>query len=235
MHQQRVQTAGRVGTKRYINPCKVFLGNLSFQVTEQTLREWICHQMGLPAHVLLNDCKIITEWKTGKSKGYAFVVFTEAIYATVCIETCNGKTWLDRTITVDQGVKKQAVTDVYLLKQKKGATPGTEDAAIESGIDEIIYMDPEEAAMLKALDPDLLEGIKILGVNDDENDEMNVIDEGDKETVGDDEGVDGVWYVDEPITEADAETLAMNREKRREAARRQKRRKKPSKGFGTAA
>ena len=218
-HTQRVKTAGRVGTKRFVDPCKVFLGNLPFHVDEPGLSDWVCQQMGLPPTVLLHDCKVIRDWKTGKSKGYGFVVFTEAMYGTVCIDKCHNQELGGRKLTVNQGQKKQDPT-IY-VKKKKAPAADADEEAIQAGIAE--SMDPLEAAMLRRLDPDLV---------DDAMDEVLFEDlDGDD----DDDGVDGFWEGDDGEVEDFEDTQGMNREQRREAARRQKRRKLPHKGFGTPA
>ena len=204
LHEQRIKTAGRVGTKRYVNPCKIFVGNLPFSVTSEDLKNWICKQLGLPSAVLLQECKIIRDWKTGKSKGYGFAVFTEAIYATVCIVKCNGLVWDGRTITVNQGVKKQPESELYIKKERKKPADADEEA-IELGLKEAeALMDPEEIAILRALDPDLVPSFEHDGGNDAES-----------------------------IPLLDEDGQPMNRQKRREMERKQRRLKKPdSKGFG---
>ena len=207
IHEQRIKTAGRVGTKRYVNPCKVFVGNLPFSVTSGDLLRWICEQQGLPSAILANECKIIEEWKTGKSKGYGFIVFTEPIYATVCMDKCNGLMWDGRVITVNQGVKKEQEQQLWLKKKKK-KPEDQEEEAIVAGLEEAEEpMDPEEVAILRMLDPDLLP--QRLKSN--------------AETV-----------VDDSVTLPDENGEPMNRERRRDAERKQKRLKKAtSKGFGS--
>jgi RNA recognition motif-containing protein len=177
-HQERVQNAGRVGTKRYRNPSLVFMGNLSLQITNATiLQNWIVQQMGLPSSILLSDCKIITEWKTGRSKGYGFVVFTEPIYASVAITKLHGQIWYDRSITVHPGVRKQVVAELHAIhtraaiKQQERQLELYDNNNNDSNSDssnssnEIVYMDAQEAAMIKRLDPDLLEGVTIVVEN----------------------------------------------------------------------
>lgn len=216
MHQERIKTAGREGTKRFVNPCKVFLGNLPFNTTEDHLKDWVCEEMGLPATILLNECKVIRDWKTGDSKGYGFVVFTEPIYATVCIDKCNGKELWGRRLNVKQGQKKQDTT-VYVKKKKEKAKDADEEA-IQAGIDAAEDpMDAEQAALLRMLDPDLAPEFtddELFGGDDD------------------DDEVDGFWAGDEEEVEEFGANGTMNREKRREAARKQKRRKLPHTGFG---
>ena len=230
LHNVRVRTAGRVGTKHYVNPCKVFIGNLSYTVTEKQLQEWLCTKMGVPVPVLLNEVKIIHDWKTKRSKGYAFVVFTEAVYATVCIDTLNGREMQGRILTVNQGVKKQPETVVYMDNKKstQAGNPVDEDeVAIQSGLKEAMIpasqpqnrMDPEEAAILQCLDPDL--------VKDDDADEVGdlIINNGKKLD-------DAVLFGDDHDENAGID--AMNRQQRRQAARKRPRRKLPRKGFGNS-
>jgi hypothetical protein len=257
LHLERVRTAGRVGTKRYVNPCKVFVGNLPFAMDESALQTWLSAQMGLPPAVLLNECKIVRDWKTGKSKGFGFAVFTEAIYATVCIEKCHSAKLESRTVTVKQGQRKPDENLVYIKKRKEQPSDA-EEAAIQNGLtqaeghirDDIVIMDPEEMAMIKMLDPDLLpDHVQINGSSNSASSVSSsssssayssddiLFDDIDED---DDEGVDGFWYGDDDEAGDDDSdiqldtTMTQNREQRREAAKRQpKRRKLINKGFGT--
>jgi len=90
LYNQRIKTAGRKGTKRFVDPCKVFIGNLAFETDDTQLGNFILDTMG-QSRMVLHSFKVIREWKTGKSKGYGFVEFTDPIYATVCMDVCNGK------------------------------------------------------------------------------------------------------------------------------------------------
>lgn len=236
-HQERIKNAGRVGTKRYVNPCKVFLGNLPFSVSEPELTEWLCNQMGMPSGLLLNQIKIIRDWKTGKSKGYGFAVFTEAIYATVCIDKCNYQDFHGRKLSVNQGRKKPDAsgTEYYVQKKLKKAKDAQEEA-IQAGIqeaeaeeEEVELLDPEEFSILRRLDPDLVDGY----ANDDNVDGLLFGEEGDDDD-DDDDGVDGIWLGDDKEFAEDGGDEGdqnMNRKQRREAARGKKRRKLPHKGF----
>ena len=212
LHQERIRTAGRVGTKRYVNPCKVFVGNLPYGVDSAGLSEWISNDvMGLPPAILIGECKVVRDWKTGNSKGYGFVVFNEPIHATVFIDKCNGSRGGGaklggRTLTVSQGKKKDDPTQVFLEKKRKKAEDADEEA-IQAGMEEAVDdeddfydLDPEEAAVLQRLDPDLVPSSSVY-----------------------EDGGDG----------DDDDDADMNRAQRREAARRRKRRKLPTKGFGS--
>jgi RNA recognition motif-containing protein len=229
LHEQRVKTAGRVGTKRYVNPCKVFVGNLPIHsnFTEADLKQWLCDQMGLPAHVLLNECKIVEDWKTGRSKGFGFAVFTEAIYATVCIDKCHLNELRGRRLTVKQGQKKQDTSVVYVEKKKR-PVQDEDEQAIRAGMQQanglpvvlVPHLDRMEVTLLRQLDPDLV----------DEYTDEELFETGNNDDDDDDE-VDGIWMGDDSEVE-DFEPENMNREKRRQAARKQKRKRAPSNGFG---
>jgi RNA recognition motif-containing protein len=260
-HRSRVKNAGRVGTKRYVNPCKVFTGNLPFTYTAADLSNWICDTMGMPSHILLNECKIIKDWKTGVSKGFGFCVFTEAVYATVCIDKCHNLMLEGRAVTVKQGVKKAVDNVLYVKKNNVSLNP--EEDAITSGIDEAgdsdddsdsddgstskgrkdrrrreqeERLDPYEEAIVRKLDPDLVDGrlddnalfFEFANKNIDEDDDD--VDDFDGDYDDSDDGVDGIWIENSGPVVSDDE--AMNRQSRRESAKRQKRKKLPSKGFG---
>jgi RNA recognition motif. (a.k.a. RRM, RBD, or RNP domain) len=241
----RVSTAGRVGTKRHVNPCKVYLGNLDFSVTVDDVQEWVVSKMGLPPHVLLassqNAVHVVTDWRSGRSKGYAFVVFTEPMYATVAMATLHGAMWHDRQVTASQGVAQESLLhqrlleEQYLAKQAKREQEAAV-AATQTSIPEPIYMEAHEATMLSRLDPDLLEGVTILGqdsLNDNDDDDEYDGDDDDLEEYQEDDG-----FLDEsnPIPDIgsseDEAANVLNRVQRREAAKRTPRRKKPSQGFG---
>lgn len=76
------------------NNKKVFVGNLSYTMTEDGLREAFS-QFGEVV-----DLKIVTEFGTGRSKGFAFVEFSEEDMAKAAIEGLNEKELDGRTIFV---------------------------------------------------------------------------------------------------------------------------------------
>ena len=216
-YAERIKTAGRKGTKRFVDPCKVFVGNLPFTTDADQLSRFMLDTMG-QARLVLHSSKIITDWKTGKSKGYGFVVFTDPIYATVAMEVVNGKLYDGRPVTVDQGKKKDQESLVYLKKKRKEAETD------------------EEVAITKALEAAESEededGIWTFGVNDEDL-ELDARLFGLSADGDDDDEYDGIFLERKPIYEGMDSNL--NREKRREAARRMKRTKLPHKGFGKAA
>lgn len=213
VHKERLKTAGRVGTKRFVDPCKVFIGNLPFDVDDKQLEEFILKSMG-QSRVVLHSSKVIYDWKTGKSKGYGFVQFIDPIYATVCMDQCSGIPLNGRQLSVSQGKKKEQEGDLYLKKKKK--KPETdEEAVISMALDEAESDD--EIPVFGGRDEDLELDAALFGIIGDDED--------------DDGDFDGV-FLERPSKFEDELDPNLNREQRREAGRRLKRKKLPSKGFG---
>lgn len=218
LHQERLSTAGRIGTKRYVDPNKLYIGNLSFMVTDDDLCQFIETQLGLPRSMILQQAKIVKHWKTGHSKGYGFLTFSDPVYATQCLEKLHGTMYRDRMLTVKQAQSQKQVAELeriaqeYERKQRQRAQRGNDSPEKEE--DMVVYS-PEEIAMLKLLDPDLVPDLPEEVMVDDFDDE-------------DDDEVDGVLVEDTDESEEES----MNRQQRREAAKRRKKVKRPSKGFG---
>jgi hypothetical protein len=213
MNKQRVQTAGRVGTKRFVDPCKVFIGNLPFDVDEKKLTAHILNTMG-QSKIVMKPAKVIRDWKTGKSKGYGFAVFSDPMYATVCMESVNGKMLEGRALTVDQGKKKDLDNQLYLKKKKK------------------VPVDEEEAAIVEALDEaESEEEDQILHIFGDTDDDIEL----DAILFGlqdddDEDDIDGIFL--EKHFKYEEVDPNLNREQRREAQKKSKRKKKANNGFG---
>ena len=66
------------------NPKKIYIGNLPYSVDETQLRD-LCSPFGE-----IVDVKLITDYATGRSKGFAFVEFATEEAATPAIEALNG-------------------------------------------------------------------------------------------------------------------------------------------------
>jgi len=77
-----------------VNPKKLFVGNLAYGTTEDSLRE-VFSQFGEVV-----DLKIVTEYGTGRSKGFAFVEFATEDMAQAAIEGLNEKEVDGRNIFV---------------------------------------------------------------------------------------------------------------------------------------
>jgi cold-inducible RNA-binding protein len=77
------------------NNKKLFVGNLPFSATEDQLRD----SFGQFGEIV--DCKLISDRMTGRSKGFAFVEFSEESMAQAAIESMNGKDMGGRALVVN--------------------------------------------------------------------------------------------------------------------------------------
>lgn len=75
---------------------KLYVGNLSFQTTEDDLR-------GLfEAHGSVTSCSLIMDKFTGKSRGFAFVEMASPADAQKAISALNGQEFAGRALTVNE-------------------------------------------------------------------------------------------------------------------------------------
>src|SRR3989442_16032761 len=77
-------------------PAKLFVGNLSFQATEEELRESFTRAGTVEA------VRIITDQFTGRPRGFGFVEMATKEEATKAIEMLNGRLFRDRNLVVDE-------------------------------------------------------------------------------------------------------------------------------------
>lgn len=75
---------------------KLFVGNLSFSVTEDDLRD----EFGKIGEVA--SAKVITDGATGRSRGFGFVEMTSDEDADKAIATLNGKSFMNRDMNVSE-------------------------------------------------------------------------------------------------------------------------------------
>jgi cold-inducible RNA-binding protein len=75
---------------------KLYIGNLSFDVTENDLRDL------LGAHGPVDEVKIVMDRDTGRPRGFAFATMNTAEGAKAAIEGLNGKDWNGRALTVNE-------------------------------------------------------------------------------------------------------------------------------------
>jgi RNA recognition motif-containing protein len=79
---------------------KLYVGNLSFSTTEETL------QAEFGAHGQVEEVAIITDRDTGRPRGFAFVSMSSDNEAQAAIEALNGADIDGRTITVNEAKPK---------------------------------------------------------------------------------------------------------------------------------
>ena len=77
-------------------PAKLFVGNLSFQATEEDLRE-LFQQAGT-----VESVRIVTDQFTGRPRGFGFVEMSTKEEAERAIEQLNGRLFRDRNLVVNE-------------------------------------------------------------------------------------------------------------------------------------
>jgi cold-inducible RNA-binding protein len=76
---------------------KLFVGNLSFKVTDADLQNWF-ESNGYP----VESAQVMTDHKTGRSRGIGFVVLKRNDQLKDAIAKLNGQSLSDRTVTVEE-------------------------------------------------------------------------------------------------------------------------------------
>ena len=84
-----------------MNNNKIYIGNLPYTTTEDDLRETF-GQYGE-----IQEVKLITDRETGRSKGFAFVTFTEESAMEAAFEK-NGQELGGRTLRVNKAEEKRS-------------------------------------------------------------------------------------------------------------------------------
>ena len=79
---------------------KIYVGNLSFQSTEDTIRELFT------PHGEIQEVSIVTDRETGRSRGFAFVTMPQDAQAQAAITALNGKEVEGRALTVNEARPK---------------------------------------------------------------------------------------------------------------------------------
>ncbi len=75
---------------------KIYVGNLSYEVTEEGLRQ------EFSAYGEVTSVSILTDRPSGRSKGFGFVEMTSKAEGEAAIAGLNGKSMKDRTLIVSE-------------------------------------------------------------------------------------------------------------------------------------
>mmetsp|Transcript_8610 Transcript_8610/g.9869 ORF Transcript_8610/g.9869 Transcript_8610/m.9869 type:complete len:299 (-) Transcript_8610:44-940(-) len=134
-HNERMSMAGKRGTKNFIDPNKLFVGNLPYDVTEDEVMAYFKRHLGHTQNI--RSFKIIMDYKTGKSRGYGFVIFNDPMFATCAIEHCKEKKLKGRYVNLHQGQRKDD-PNIFIMRKKKKLRKKQyeEERVIQSGVDE---------------------------------------------------------------------------------------------------
>jgi cold-inducible RNA-binding protein len=74
---------------------KLFVGNLSFDISEEDLREKFSE------HGPVNEINVIKDRMTGRSRGFAFVTMNSEEGAKAVVTALHGTDWKSRALTVN--------------------------------------------------------------------------------------------------------------------------------------
>jgi len=92
---------------------KLFVGNLSFKVTDADLKNWV-ESNGFT----VESVQVMTDHKTGRSRGIGFVVLERNDQLKDAIVKLNGQSFNDRTVTVEEA--KSPASNEGPHPQKRG-------------------------------------------------------------------------------------------------------------------
>ena len=79
---------------------KIYVGNLSFQTTEQDLQDLFAQ------HGEVQEASIVTDRETGRSRGFGFVTMPDSTQANAAIEALNGQEFGGRTLNINEARPK---------------------------------------------------------------------------------------------------------------------------------
>jgi RNA recognition motif-containing protein len=92
---------------------KLFVGNLSFKVTDADLQNWF-EANGFP----VESAEVLSDRKTGRSRGIGFVVLKRNDQLKDAIDKLHGQTFEGRTVNVEEA--KSAASNEGPHPQKRG-------------------------------------------------------------------------------------------------------------------
>jgi cold-inducible RNA-binding protein len=75
---------------------KLFVGNLSFNTTENDLQD------AFAAHGTVTEANLMTDRTTGRPRGFGFITMSSPEEAQKAIDALNGSQLCDRSITVNE-------------------------------------------------------------------------------------------------------------------------------------
>ena len=75
---------------------KLYVGNLSFETTENDLQDLF------EKHGQVSEVALMMDRMTGKSRGFAFVTMNDKAQADAAMAALNGKEFAGRTLTVNE-------------------------------------------------------------------------------------------------------------------------------------
>ena len=185
LNNERLQLAGRPGSKKFMDPTKIFIGNLPYDATEMDIYTLFSTHWNTSVESVrerIESVKIIRDWKTGQSKGYGFIQFYEPMMATSAMESVNqqqqdsvggggrGLRINGRQIRLDQGKRKESdevATTEERMERKRRLKKETNDTKTNA----VVLLDEEGRAIYSALE-DVVEGSSSNNVRDGNDEDI---------------------------------------------------------------
>ncbi len=97
---------------------KLFVGNLSFNTTENDLQD------AFAAHGVVTEANLMTDRATGRPRGFAFVTMGSPEEAQKAIEAMNGATLDGRNLTVNEARPREERAGGGFRGERLGANRG---------------------------------------------------------------------------------------------------------------
>jgi cold-inducible RNA-binding protein len=97
---------------------KLFVGNLSFNTTENDLQD------AFAAHGVVTEANLMTDRTTGRPRGFAFVTMGSPEQAQKAIDAMNGATLDGRNLTVNEARPKEERGGGFRGGRDRGADYG---------------------------------------------------------------------------------------------------------------
>ena len=86
---------------------KLYVGNLSFETTENDLQDLF------EQHGEVREVRLMTDRATGRSRGFAFVTMSDDAHAALAMEALNGQDLQGRSLTVSEARPREENTRPY--------------------------------------------------------------------------------------------------------------------------
>jgi RNA recognition motif-containing protein len=84
---------------------KLFVGNLSYNVTENDLQDLFAQ------HGTVTEVNLMLDRMSGRSRGFAFVTMDSKEAADAAIQALNGKNWEGRNLSVNEARPREERSD----------------------------------------------------------------------------------------------------------------------------
>jgi RNA recognition motif-containing protein len=97
---------------------KLFVGNLSFNTTENDLQD------AFAAHGTVTDANLMTDRATGRPRGFAFVTMSTPEEAQKAIDALNGVSLDGRNLTVNEARPREERTGGGFRGKREGGNRG---------------------------------------------------------------------------------------------------------------